>query len=62
MTPACRNKASTAVSLEVNAPVCDAAAREPAVERPALTAIIGFVLATRRAISLNFFGLPKLSR
>ena len=37
-------------------------ARDPALERPALTATIGFVRATRRAISLNFFGFPKLSR
>ncbi len=62
MTPACRKRASTTVSLEASAPVCDAAARDPATERPAFTATMGFVRATRRAISLNFLGLPKLSR
>ena len=30
MTPACRKRASTTVSLDASAPVCDAAAREPA--------------------------------
>ena len=62
MTPACRKSASTTVSLEASAPVCEAAARDPAIERPDLTATIGLVRPTRRAISLNFFGFPKLSR
>ena len=34
----------------------------PAADRPALTATIGFAAPTRRAISLNFLGFPKLSR
>ena len=62
MMPAWRNSASTTASLVASAPVCEAAARAPAFERPALTATIGLMRPTRRAISLNFFGLPKLSR
>ena len=49
-------------SLVANAPVCDDAARAPDAERPAFTATIGFLCATRRAISPNLRGLPKLSR
>ena len=62
ITPACLKSASTTTSLVASAPVCEAAARDPALDRPALTATIGFVRPTRRAISLNFFGFPKLSR
>ena len=53
MMPACRNSASTIASLEASAPVCDAAARAPAADRPALTAMIGLRRATRRAIRLK---------
>jgi hypothetical protein len=52
---------STSTSLLARAPVCDEAARAPASDRPALTARIGFVRPTRRAISANFRGFPKLS-
>jgi hypothetical protein len=62
MTPAWRSSASTTWSDSASAPVCDDAAREPALERPDLTAMIGFLRATRRAILANRAGLPKLSR
>ena len=62
MTPAWRKSASTTVSLSASAPVCDDAARAPARERPALTATIGLLRATRRAMRENLPGLPKLSR
>ncbi len=62
MTPAWRKSASTMVSLAASAPVCDEAARWPARDRPDLTTTIGLSRPTRRAISLNLRGLPKLSR
>ncbi len=62
MTPACRKRASTTGSDSARAPVWDVAAREPARERPALTAMIGFLRATRRAMREKRTGLPKLSR
>ena len=62
MTPASWNSASTTVSLAASAPVCDAAARAPDPERPALTATIGFCRLTRRAICRKRSGFPKLSR
>jgi hypothetical protein len=61
MTPDWRNSASTTVSLDASAPVCDEAARAPAADRPALTTTIGLRRATRCAICPNFAGLPKLS-
>ena len=62
ITPACSNRASTTASLDASAPVCEDAARAPAADRPDLTATIGLIRATRRAIWLNLRGLPKLSR
>ena len=63
ITPACSNSASTVTSeAATSAPVCDDVARAPAAERPLLTATIGFVRATRRAIRANLRGLPNDSR
>ncbi len=63
ITPACRNSASTVASDAArSAPVCDIAARDPAAERPLLTAITGLRAATRRAICPNRRGLPNDSR
>jgi hypothetical protein len=62
MTPACRSSASTTWSDSASAPVCELAARDPARERPDLTAMIGFRRATRRAIFEKRTGFPKLSR
>src|SRR5206468_6919645 len=42
-------------------PVCDAAARLPASERPDLTAMTGFSFVVARAIRTKFFGFPKFS-
>ena len=44
ITPACRNRASTVASEAASsAPVCEVAAREPAAERPLLTAMTGLL-------------------
>ena len=59
MTPACRNSASTTVSLDASAPVCEAAARDPAVERPALTATIGFVRADAPSDLAELLRVPE---
>ena len=61
MMPACLNSASRR-RRRSRAPRWVSAARDPAVERPAFTATIGFVPPTRRAISAERLGLPKLSR
>ena len=42
--------------------MCEAAARAPTAERPDFNATIGLVRLMRRAMRLNFDGLPKLSR
>jgi len=47
MMPACLNSASEATSVVASAPVCEAAAREPAGVRPLLTAINGLLAATQ---------------
>ena len=44
------------------APVCEAAARAPALDRPAWTAITGLVPERRRAMRAKFRGFPKDSR
>ena len=63
ITPACRKSASTVTSeAATSAPVCDCVARNPAADRPPLTATIGFFRPTRRAIGANFRGLPNDSR
>ncbi len=63
ITPACRNSASTVASEpETSAPVCDPAARAPAVPRALLTATIGLVRDSRRATRANVRGLPNDSR
>ena len=43
-------------------PVCEEVARAPAAERPLLTATIGLVRPTRRAIRANLRGFPNDSR
>src|ERR1700687_4632501 len=48
-TPQRRKAASYTSSLPVKAPVCDAAAREAASERPALITMIGLLNDTSRA-------------
>ena len=45
--PHCRSAASTTRSVEASAPVCDAAARWPASDRPALRTATGFPVAAR---------------
>jgi len=40
--PLCRSSASTATSVPASAPVCEAAARDPACVRPLFTTMIGF--------------------
>ena len=62
MTPAWRNRASTAMSGLAIAAVCDDAARTPAADRPLLTATIGLRRDTRRAMRANLRGLPNDSR
>ena len=63
ITPALANSASTVESdAAINAPVCEDAARAPALVRPALTASTGFARATRRATRPNLRGLPNDSR
>ena len=62
MTPACRNRASTAMSGLAIAAVCDDAARTPAADRPLFTATIGLRRDTRRAMRANLRGLPNDSR
>ena len=62
-TPAWWNSASTVTSdAPTRAPVCERLARAPAADRPLLTAMIGFVRPTRRAIRENLRGLPTDSR
>ena len=61
MMPHCWNRASTSVSVAASAPVCEAAARAPAADRPALTATIGLRRETSRAMRMNRRGFPKLS-
>ena len=51
--PERRKAASRTSSLPVNAPVCEAAARDAASERPALMTMIGFRSATSRAAERN---------
>jgi len=53
MTPACRNRASTAMSGLASAAVCDEAARTPADDRPLLTATMGLRRDTLRAMRAN---------
>src|SRR5207247_9666364 len=60
-TPVCANTASAARSDPPRDPVCDAAARLPASERPDLTAMTGFSFVVARAIRTKFFGFPKFS-
>ena len=62
MTPAWRNSALTTTSEVAVAAVCDAAAREPALDRPDFTATIGLSWLTRRAIRANLRGFPNDSR
>src|SRR5690606_42009490 len=62
MTPAWRNRATTATSDEARAPVWLEAARLPAVVRPDLAAMIGLRREMRRAMRENFFGFPNDSR
>jgi hypothetical protein len=62
ITPAWRKSASTATSPAASAPVCEDAARVPAVVRPDFTAAIGLRRPTRRASRPNFRGFPKDSR
>ena len=62
MTPVWRNSASTAVSPDEMAAVCDDAARTPAPVRPDFTATIGFLRDARRATRENTRGLPNDSR
>ena len=57
-TPQRRNAASSTSSLPVNAPVCDAAAREAASERPALITMIGLLSAISRAAERNARASP----
>ncbi len=52
-TPLRRNAASSTASLPVSAPVCDAAARAAAGDRPALMTMIGLLNATSRAADRN---------
>ena len=59
MTPACRKRASTAVSEPASAAVCDPAAALPDAERPLFIARIGFLRESRRAIRANLAGLPN---
>ena len=61
ITPDSRSMVSTSTSRLARGPVCDEAARAPASECPALTATMGLLRLTRRAISANLRGLPKLS-
>ncbi len=49
--PASRQAAAITASLETSAPVCDAAPRAPAAERPLLSRITGFSAAAVRAAS-----------
>ena len=46
----------------ISAPVCELAARAPALVLPALTARTGLARATRRATRPNLRGLPNDSR
>src|SRR3984893_4934794 len=60
MTPACWNSASTVMSeAESSAPVWDDVARLPAGDRPPFTARIGLDLLTRRAVRVDFGGVPN---
>ena len=52
-TPERRKAASNTSSLPVRAPVCEAAARDAASERPALITMIGLLSATSRAADKN---------
>jgi hypothetical protein len=52
-TPDRRKAASSTSSLPVSAPVCEAAARDAASERPALITMIGLESATSRAADKN---------
>ncbi|HET6950442.1 MAG TPA: hypothetical protein VFI47_08705 [Acidimicrobiales bacterium] len=61
-TPVWPKSASTATPGLAMAAVCDDAARTPAAERPLFTATIGLRRDTRRAMRLNFRGLPNDSR
>jgi hypothetical protein len=63
MTPAWAKSASTVASeAATRAPVCERAARPPASEWPDLTATIGLLRLTRRAMRENRRGLPNDSR
>ena len=63
ITPLWRKSASTVESEAASsAPVCDIAARLPAVLRPLFTATIGLRLPMRRASLANRRGFPKDSR
>ena len=62
MTPDCRNSASTATSLAASAAVWLPAARDPACDRPALSATIGLSRPMRRASRPKRRGFPNDSR
>ena len=62
ITPAWRNSASTAESVEVSTAVWEEATVSGRPVRPPLTATIGLRRETRRARRANFCGLPKDSR
>ena len=52
-TPPRRNAASNTSSLPANAPVCDAAARDAASDRPALITMMGLLKPISRAAERN---------
>ena len=60
--PAWWKSTSEATSEVARAPVCDEAARAPAWVLPLLTATIGFLAETLRAIRPKLRGLPNDSR
>src|SRR4030042_5435727 len=62
MMPACWKRASDAICGVARAPVCDEAARDPAVLLPPLTATMGLTADALLAMRAKFRGLPKDSR
>jgi len=62
ITPAWSRSVSYATLEAASAPVWEKAARAPAAVRPDLTARIGFLRVTLRAIERNRVGLPNDSR